>query len=245
VPEIHTFGATDQLIRKAADLVVEAARESVRMRKRFVWLLSGGGTPAPLYRLLTQERYASRMPWADTYVFWGDERWVAPDDPDSNARAATDELLSHVPLPAGNVRRIATIGVSPADSAAAMERQIRALYGDEQPRPDLVLLGMGADGHIASLFPGTIALHEHRFLYTASHVPKLDQWRVTGTISLFNAARNIIFIVTGADKAQAVRQSLEPKPETIVLPASLVRPTQGKLVWLLDADAGRLLPHPV
>lgn len=243
--EIHTFETLEKLMRKAADLVLETALESVRLRGRFVWLLSGGTTPAGLYRLLVDEsaEYAARMPWQQTFVFWGDERWVPPDDPQNNARMATEALLSRVPVPATNSHPISTVGVPPEDAAAAMERQMRSLYQQAEPRPDFVLLGLGEDGHTASLFSGTAAVTEDRLLYTATYVPKLYQWRVTAALPLLNAARTILFLVTGGEKAQAVRQVLAPEPETIVLPASLVRPASGRLLWFLDRAAGELLPY--
>ena len=155
--DIRTFDAPDQLTTAAADLVLEAARAAVRDRGLFTWCIPGGNTPAMLYRKLASEPYAARFPWDRTYVFWGDERWVPPDHPDSNARAARDELLSRVPLPQDHVRPIATTGIEPEASAAAAERAVRTLLGPDL-RPDLVLLGLGEDGHTASLFPGTAAL---------------------------------------------------------------------------------------
>ena len=136
------------------------------------------------------------------------------------------------------------VGASAAAGfAAAMERQLRSLYPNDEPRPDLILLGIGEDGHTASLFPGTAALSEQKLLYAANWVPKLEVWRITATLPLLNAGRNVMYLVTGSEKAEAVRQALDPKPETLVMPASLVRPERGRLVWLMDNQAGKLLPH--
>jgi 6-phosphogluconolactonase len=242
VAEIVTFDAPDQLMKAAADLVLGVARESVRDRGRFVWGLAGGQTPAMLYRLLAEEFYAARMPWEETYVFWGDERWVTSDDPQSNQRMAFRELLDGVPIPKENIKRIITIGVEPRVSAEAIERQLRTLYPGE-PRPDLMLLGLGEDGHTASLFPGTTALLEDAALFAANHVPDLDAWRITATFPLINAARNVVFLVSGAEKAVAAYRVLYPQPDSVVLPASMVQPSNGKLTWLLDRDAASRLPH--
>ena len=240
--DIRTFDAPDELTTAAADLVLDAARAAVRDRGRFSWCLSGGSTPAMLYRKLASEPYAARMPWDRTFVFWGDERWVPPDHPDSNARMAREELLSSVPVPPENVRSIVTAGVEPEASAAAAEEHVRTLLGPGL-RPDLVLLGLGEDGHTASLFPGTAALGERTLLFAANHVPSLDAWRITATLPLLNAARHIAFLVVGSSKARALRQVLYPGAETMVLPASMVRPADGKLTWLLDREAAALLPH--
>ena len=240
--DIRTFDAPDELTEAAADLVLEAARGAGRDRGRFTWCLSGGNTPAMLYRTLASEPYAARFPWDRTYVFWGDERWVPPDHPDNNARAARDELLSRVPLPQDHIRPIVTTVIEPEASAAAAERQVRTLLGPDL-RPDLVLLGLGEDGHTASLFPGTAALGERTALFAANRVPLLDAWRITATLPLLNAARHIAFLVTGKSKAPALRQVLFPNAETMVLPASMVRPADGKLTWLLDRGAASLLPN--
>lgn len=240
--DIRTFDAPDQLTTAAADLVLDAARAAVGDRGRFTWCLSGGNTPAMLYRKLASEAYAARFPWDRTYVFWGDERWVPPDHPDSNARMAREELLSRVPLPQDHVRAIVTTGIEPEASAEAAERAARTLLGPDL-RPDLVLLGLGEDGHTASLFPGTAALGERTALYAANRVPRLDAWRITATLPLLNAARHIAFLVTGTAKARTLRQVLYPQAETMVLPASMVRPADGKLTWLLDREAASLLPH--
>ncbi|MEX2599936.1 MAG: 6-phosphogluconolactonase [Dehalococcoidia bacterium] len=241
VTTIRTAPTNTRLAQDAADMVLEAALESHRLRGRFVWFLSGGTTPQLLYRTMAQEAYRSRMPWAATHVFWGDERWVPYDDPESNFRMAYDELLSHVPIPPRHTHPFATMTATPNDAAAAAERQLRSLFGLDEPRPDLVLLGLGDDGHTASLFPGSSALLEEDLLFAADHVVKLGQWRLTTTLPLLNAAHNILFIVAGESKAPAVRQVLEPQPETMVLPASLVRPRNGESTWLLDDAAAKLL----
>ena len=240
--QIRTFDAHDKLTKAAADLVAEAAAGAVRDRRRFVWGLSGGTTPAMLYRLLAEEQYASRFPWEQTYVFWGDERWIEPTDAQSNQRMARETLLDRVPIPQDHVRAILTTGMTPAQSAEVAERHVRELFGGP-PRPDLILLGVGEDGHIASLFPGTGALLEDKALFVPNSPVSSGLERVTATLPLINAARAVIFLVTGAIKAETVRQALFPAAESAALPASLVRPTNGTVTWLLDAGAATLLQH--
>ncbi|MEE8518167.1 MAG: 6-phosphogluconolactonase [Dehalococcoidia bacterium] len=240
--EVRTFEAHDKLAQAAAEAVLAAARDSVEHRGRFVWGLAGGNTPAMLYRLLTQEQYTARMPWEQTFVFWGDERWVASNEPESNQRMAMEEMLAKVAIPAANVRPILTTGVTPDEAAATAERHVRSLF-DGPPRPDLVLLGMGEDGHTASLFPGSPTLLETEALFAASFIDELSAWRVTATLALLNASRSVLFLVTGGGKAVAAKRVLYPQPESVALPASLVSPTSGTLTWLMDKDAAALLPH--
>jgi 6-phosphogluconolactonase len=242
VAEIVTYDAPDQLTKATADLVLGVAKESVRDRGRFVWGLAGGQAPAMLYRLLANKFYAARMPWEETFIFWGDERWVTADDPQSNQRMAFRELLDCVPIPKENIKRIITIGVKPGVSAEAMERQVRTLYPGE-PRQDLMLLGLGEDGHTASLFLGTIALLEEDALFAANHVPDLDAWRIAATFPPINAVRNVEFLVSGATKTVSAYRVLYPQPDSIVMPASMVQPSNRKLTWLLDRDTASRLPH--
>lgn len=241
--EIRTFNAHDQLTIAAADLVTKAAVGAVRDRGRFVWGLSGGTTPAMLYRLLAEEQYASRFPWEDTYVFWGDERWIEPTDSLSNQRMVRETLLDRVPIPEDHVRAILTTGVTPSQAAEVADRHVRELFEGRTIRPDLILLGMGEDGHTASLFPGTSALVENEALFVPNFSVPDDMERITATLPLINAARHVVVIVTGAMKAEAVRNALYPLPNSAALPASLVRPANGDLTWMLDEDAAALLDH--
>lgn len=241
--EIRTFDAHDKLTIAAADLVTKAAVGAVRDRQRFVLGVSGGTTPAMLYRLLAEEQYASRFPWEDTYVFWGDERWIEPTDSLSNQRMVRDTLLDRVPIPQDHIRAILTTGVTPAQAAEVADRHVRELFDGRPIRPDLILLGMGEDGHTASLFPGTSALLEAEALFVPNFSVADDMERITATLPLINAARQVVVIVTGAIKAESVRHALYPAPNAAALPASLVNPTNGRLTWMLDADAAMLLQH--
>ncbi len=242
--DIRTFDAHDKLTIAAADLVTKAAVSAVRDRHRFIWGLSGGTTPAMLYRLLAEEQYASRFPWEDTYVFWGDERWIEPTDSLSNQRMVRDTLLDRVPIPEDHVRAILTTGVTPAQSAEIADRHVRELFEGRPIRPDLILLGMGEDGHTASLFPGTSALVENEALFVPNFSVADDMERITATLPLINSARQVVVIVTGAVKAEAVRNALYPVPNAAALPASLVNPTNGTLTWMLDVVSAALLHHP-
>ena len=240
--DIQTYDAPDQLTRAAADLVLDDARSAVRERGAFVLGLCGGSTAAMVYRFLADERYAARLPWEHTYIFWSDELWVPSDPAASNQRMASAELLDNVPIPRGHVRPIITLGVEPAESATVAGRHVRELFSGP-PRPDLILLDLGEDGRTASLFPGSLAVLEDEALFVANDAPAQAGPRVTATFPLINAARHVVFVVSGATKAHAAQRVVYPKPDALALPASMVRPVNGKLTWLLDRDTAALLEH--
>ncbi len=237
----HVLSTPTEAARAGAEHVLAAARSAVAQRGRFVMALSGGGTPALLYRLLASPPYAQAMPWTATHLLWSDERWMPPDHADSNFAMAREALLAHVPLLEAQTHPIETVGLTPEESAVRYEQSVRALIGRREPRLDLALLGIGEDGHTASLFPGAKAVNERRQLVVANHVPSLGAWRITMTLPLLNAAREILFLVTGPAKAQALRRVLEPTPSGDALPAALVRPADGRLTWLVDREAASLL----
>jgi len=179
-------------------------------------------------------------------VFFGDERCVPPDHADSNWRMARETLIQRARIPDGNVHRIAGER-DPEDAASDAENAIQVHFGlrpGEMPRFDVVLLGMGSDGHTASLFPGTNAMEESTRLVVANHVEKLGAWRVTMTFPVFEAAARVMFLVVGADKAAMVRSSTVMRPSAATPPAGRVRPRGGSLVWFVDAAAGAKLPLP-
>lgn len=241
----HIFQDTDAIAAAALSLFVRAAVAAIRERGQFRVALAGGQTPRKLYERLAS-RPATALDWSAIHVFFGDERPVAPDHPESNFRMAAESLLNRVPLPAGNVHRLRG-ELAPDTAADEYERELRrvfALGNGEWPRFDLILLGMGSDGHTASLFPETDALRESQRLVRANWVPKFGHHRLTFTLAVLNAARQVWFLVAGADKAQAVKEvfahpSVEPPP-----PAALVRPTDGELTWLLDAAASEGIRNP-
>jgi 6-phosphogluconolactonase len=242
VADIRTFDAADKLARAAADAVLAVALASVRDRHRFIWGLSGGPTIAMLLRTLADEYYAARMPWPNTYVTFNDELWVAATEPESNQRMVREELLDRVSIPREQARAIVTVGVSPEDSAVVAERHVKELFSGPV-RPDLLTLTTGDDGHTAGLYPGSGAVLESDALFVATEVPNSGETRITATYALIAAARNIHIIATGAAKAPAIQQALYPEADAAVLPAGLVKATNGKVTWFLDSDAARLLEH--
>lgn len=247
-------------MRAAAERVVDLAEQAVGARGRFDWALAGGSTPAQLYSLLASDEFRPRIDWRRVHFFWGDERCVAPDHAQSNYRMARLSLLDVVGPPAAHVHRLQG-ELEPALAARAYERELEEHFelsvGGGFPRFDLILLGMGADGHTASLFGGTAALAETRRWVVDNQVPDLGTVRLTVTLPLLNAAAHVLFLVAGADKAAQLGAVLPAArslgtsfaassgaagPEEVV-PAARVRPSSGELEWLLDASAGALLPR--
>jgi len=241
--EIQTFADAASLARAAADQWVELAEASIAGHGQFSVALSGGSTPRALYLLLAAEEFAARVDWPRLHVFWGDERCVPPDHPESNYGMARQALLDCVPIPISNIHRI-SCELEPQQAAAAYEQTMRAFFSGgarrleaPPPRFDLVLLGMGEDGHTASLFPGAAALGERTRWVVAYNVIKLGAWRVTLTPIAINAAAHVMFLVSGANKAEKLRQVLAGPYRPDERPAQIVRPTRGRLVWLVDAAA--------
>lgn len=241
---IQVLDDPDQIARKAAAEFVRIAVAKWELGLPFTVALSGGSTPKRLFRLLADAPYRDRVPWNRALIFWGDERTVPPDHPDSNYGAAFELLLSRVPVPEDNVHRIKGEMDDPTAAALTYEAELRdafRLAEGEFPRFDLIFLGMGADGHTASLFPGTRALVERRRLAVASWVEKFATHRVTLTCPVFNKAACIIFLVSGGDKAETLRAVLHGEGDKPRFPAQLIRPERGELVWYVDRAAGRLL----
>jgi 6-phosphogluconolactonase len=236
--------SSTELARLAAEEWVECARKAIEERGSFAVALSGGATPQELYTFMATPAFASRVDWGRTRIFWGDERAVPPDDPRSNYRMAKDALLDHVPVPVSNVHRMPADRPDLEAAAAEYDSMLRgALAEDHDGRRglDLVLLGLGGDGHIASLFPGAPALQEQHRWVMATYSISLDQHRMTVTYPAINSARCIFFLVTGASKAAVLAAVLEGPYDPERLPAQGVRPGNGKLLWLVDeAAAGTL-----
>lgn len=238
------------LTEAAARHFVDCARQALETRGRCAVVLSGGSTPRALYARLAQPDLADKLDWTQVFVFWGDERAVPPDHPESNYGMAYDTLLEHVPLPERNIFRISG-EMAPAAAASEYEAKLRQFFatgrgqetGPVRARFDLVLLGMGADGHTASLFPGASAIQENHHWVAAYYVDALQAWRISLTPVAINAARQATFLVTGADKAARLKQVLYGPYQPMQLPAQVVRPDQGRLLWLVDeAAAGRRQP---
>ena len=237
--EVRKLTTPQELFDAAAEEVARVANESVTQRGRFTIALSGGSTPKSLYTLLATNARSS-LPWDRMFFFWSDERHVPPTDPESNYRMAEEAMLSKIPVPASNVFRVPTENPDAAAAAAAYEQTLRKFFAPESeqiPRFDLILLGMGGDGHTASLFPETAALKEKSRLVVANWVEKLKAHRVTFTLPLLNAALEVAFLVGGTDKAPALRKVLESDAPGDQYPAKLVRPGDGKVIWFVDRAA--------
>ncbi len=244
-PKIEVFPDPKRLIQAAAEHVIEIISQGIIDNGRISIGLSGGSTPRPLYSLLASETYSERIDWLKVHIFWGDERCVPPKSPESNYRLARETLLDAVPVPPGNVHRIRG-EEDPEKAAVEYEKEMRAFFGVDTGEPsrwgfDLILLGMGENGHTASLFPWAPALREKQRWVMAQYVEEVTMWRITLTPVVINAAKNILFIVSGADKAERVQTVLEGPFQPEVLPAQIIRPLHGRLIWLLDkAAAGKL-----
>ena len=222
---IRIYENPGELARGAAEHFVALAQKD-----SFTVALSGGSTPKVLYQLLA-DQFQTQVPWTRIQFFWSDERHVPPDHPDSNYRMAHETLLSRVPVPESNVHRVHSENPNAQEAADEYEKII-------VPRLDLILLGLGADGHTASIFPGSEVLHETQRLVAAPWVEKLNTYRITMTLPLLNNGASILFLVSGAEKAEIVKEVLEgPKK----YPAQAVQPMNGELIWMLDRDAARNL----
>lgn len=239
--KIHRFDDDGALFAGAADAVVSAAVESIRERGRFVVALSGGETPAGLYRLLAQPQYRRRVDWNRCEVFWGDERPVPPGDEQSNYRLARELLLEPVGVPGANIHRIegerADLPAAARDYAVEIARCFGVSTTSAPPSFDLVLLGLGGDAHVASLFPGTAALDVTDRWVAANDVPRLSTVRVTLTFPVINAARAVFFLVAGGTKAAALAATLADSGDPVRFPGRRVRPADGRVEWFVDAAA--------
>ena len=217
-----------RIFENSRELAWGAAEHFVALAQKnsFTVALSGGSTPKLLYQLLA-DQFQTQVPWSSTHFFWSDERHVPPDHPDSNYRMAHEAMLSRVPVPESNVHRVRSENPSAQEAADEYEQIIAQ-------RLDLILLGLGTDGHTASIFPGSEVLHETKRLVAAPWVEKLNAYRITMTLPLLNNGASILFLVSGAEKAEIVKEVLEgPKK----YPAQFVQPTNGELIWMLDRDA--------
>jgi 6-phosphogluconolactonase len=233
---VHPDAAS--LVSDAADLIAAEAADAIAQHGRFAFALSGGNTPKPVYERLAGMQ---SIDWARVHVLFGDERCVPPDDPRSNYHMAKAALIDHVPIPAENVHRMH--GEDHPDAAAeAYERVMRGVLGADG-RLDLVLLGLGDNGHTASLFPGLAVVTETKRWVMAAYVEVVGMWRLTMTPPPINAARQVVFLVAGADKAEILHRVLEGPRDPIVLPAQVIHPSERPALWLIDAAAAaRLAP---
>ncbi|MGA3160084.1 MAG: 6-phosphogluconolactonase [Terracidiphilus sp.] len=234
------------LARHAAQYFVEMAGEAVAAHKHARIAVSGGATPRSAFELLADpvQPWRNRMPWDSLDLYWVDERCVPPGHADSNYRMTREALLDRLPLRPEQIHRIEG-ELEPEVAAAHYESELRnsfRLEGAESPRFDLVALGMGSDGHTASLFPHTGAIHQMSSLVTANYVPQADAWRITLTWPVINHARSVFFLISGEDKAAAVRDVLTGPLDPERLPSQLIWPSSGILTFILDKAAAALLP---
>ncbi len=234
----------DALFEEAARRFVVAAGESIQTRDRFTVALSGGSTPKGLYALLASPEWKSQVDWSKVHIFFGDERMVPAADSKSNYRMANEALLSHIDVPPQNVHRVITETGTPEAVAAEYERTIRQVFGEDSAVPgfDFVLLGLGENGHTASLFPQRPTLHERSKLVAADYVDAVGMYRITMTLPLLNHARLVAFLVSGSAKAEVLRDIVSGPYQPEQLPSQLIKPDAGPLLFLLDKDAASKLP---
>jgi 6-phosphogluconolactonase len=250
--QVRVYRDADEVALKAARRFARLADQYVIGCGRFTVALSGGSTPRAMNSLLTEQSFLDTVPWSSIFFFWGDERCVPPDHADSNYRMARETLLSKTPVPEGNIFRIPAENPDHERAAEDYELTLRTFFLKVAPRTstaplpnvprfDLVLLGMGPDGHTASLFPNTTALHADDRLVVANFVQKFNSHRITLTARTINNARNVTFLAAGEDKAEPLKAVLEGSHQPETYPSQLIRPLNGSLLWMVDEAAARLL----
>jgi 6-phosphogluconolactonase len=239
-PQVRIFASPEHLFHAAAERFCLVGQPAIRDRGRFSVALSGGSTPRAMHEELVQN-FSSQLSWKDVFFFWSDERHVPPTDPDSNYRMANETLLSKLPVPADHIFRVPGEMPNAGEAAQAYEQSMRNFFRPAAafPRFDLILLGMGADGHTASLFPGTTALDEKKHWVVANWVEKFSTFRITFTYPVLNHAVNVMILVSGADKATMVARALRDPAAN--LPCQGVKPIDGELMWFLDQAAAAKL----
>ena len=243
---INVAADKDTLFEGMAKLISDAARAAIARSGRFALVLTGGSTPKGLYELLASDEWRSRIEWSKVHLFWGDERFVPATDPQSNYGMAKAALIDHLQLPAANIHRIVTENTTPESCANSYEDDIRAFFKAPPgvfPSFDFVLNGMGSNCHVLSLFPGMQTIHEKSRLVVSDYIPEVAMDRITMTSPLVNAAREVVMLVAGADKAKALREVLYGPENVDEKPAQLIDPKRGELIWMLDQDAAAQLPR--
>ncbi len=238
--QIYIYPDYDALSKATAEHVASVMNDAITARGKCIVALSGGETPKNVYAALASESLKRRVDWENVHIFFGDERMVPADDAQSNFGMVKRELFSNIKIPQKNIHRIwAELGAE--EAAIAYEEELQIEMGYEIPQFDLILLGLGVEGHTASLFPDTAALHETERSVSANFIPKLNSWRVTLTLATLNNAREVCFLVSGQNKAEIVQKVLDDESPTFEIPATLISPIHGKKQWMLDADAAALL----
>jgi 6-phosphogluconolactonase len=242
---IGVFADIEELSRAAARLFAEAAKKAVGARGRFLVALSGGCTPGRMHEILAAPPFHNQVPWNRIHIFWGDERCVPLNDPRNNAKNAMDRLLNKVAVRAAHIHRIES-DLQPRGAARLYEKQLHEFFDDHPPRFDLIFLGLGEDGHTASLFPGTPIIGETDRWVSEVYVEAQDMYRISLTAWAINQARQAVFLVSGKRKAEIVHQVLDGDVGPKRLPAQLIRPVDGELDWYIDEEAAAFfkgVPH--
>lgn len=240
-PEIKVAEDLNQLSEQAAENIGHLIEETLAKQGRFTFVLSGGNTPQPLYSILAT-KYADRLPWEKVHFFWGDERFVDPTDEQSNVKMIRKMLLDHLEIPIHHAHPMPTSFKEPEEAARNYEDLLHSFFSDAFPVFDLVLLGLGQDGHTASLFPKSETLNEERKWVTVEkNSPKPPPTRLSLTYPAINHAQNIFFLVSGKKKAKPVQKILETNPDKNKYPAAGIQPVNGTLSWWLDKAAARKL----
>ena len=241
--QLHIFDDASQVARAAADRFVKFGLEAIEGAGKYSVALAGGSTPKRAYQLLASDEYKTQIDWSKVHIFFGDERCVSPEDPQSNYRMANEAMLSRVSIPPQNVHRIRGLGDA-VSNAGLYEDELRTYFNDaDWPRFDLVFLGMGDDGHTASLFPDSPALYETEALVSANWIAKFDAYRITLTAPAINHAAHIAFLVTGENKAKRLAEIVNSVHLPKRLPVQLINPVNGSLEWLVDKSAAAGLPQ--
>lgn len=249
VGKVLVFDTPEQVALAAAERVVNYAQQAISDHGVFSVALAGGNTPGRVYELLASDAFKNLIQWSRVHLFFGDERCVPPDHPDSNYGMIYARLISKIEIPSMNVHRIVGEG-NPEDNAAAYEKELKEFFGElAWPRFDVVLLGMGADGHTASLFPGSDAVNEKSKWVAVARMEQLKQDRITLTAPVFNHATHVVFLVTGKGKAKRFSEIVKRSRETWILnkgplPAQLIQPCDGSLEWLVDKEVASQAEQP-
>jgi len=240
--EIVIASDSESLAKAAARLLTDKGKTAVADRGVFALAVSGGSTPKRLFELLADENgpFFNTLPWKETQIFWVDERHVPPDSKESNYRMTREAMLSHAPIPESNIHRIISEHPSAQDAAVQYEAKLKAFFNG-LPQFDLTILGLGEDGHTASIFPGSPVLNENIRFVAAPWVEKLNTFRITLTLPVLNNSVSTAFLVSGKGKSEILREVLEGKFDPSKLPSQAIRPTNGELKWMVDTEAASLL----
>ncbi len=239
--EIKIFENGDKLALAATKFVISAAKKAIKKTGRFTIALSGGSTPDKMFTLLASQKFSEQVDWRNVFIFWGDERCVPASNPENNSHQAKKLLLSIVPVPAENIFAVPT-RMQPANAALKYAKTIREFFRSDMPVFDLILLGMGDDGHTASLFPGTAVVHEQEAIIKEVFVPKVDMFRITFTAPLINHAKQILFLISGKKKANALQKVLQGRKNIDTYPAQTITGAENnKVFFYVDVEAAAKL----